>query len=278
VAGEATYGTITAIRPLNGTIAWQRRTEPLWSGALVTAGGLVFVGQTDGWFRAYDASTGHPLWEFFCGAGVNAPPVSFELDGEQFVAVVAAGSRYSELHGSTLLIFGLGDGKGTKPTIGAGADAQPAPRAAPDRGAPWPPQNAIRVGRFLSFSAAGHTAWVEVDAGRLSFDGAINGARTFVVPLEWTVEVRFRNRDAAPHSARVVADARPVPLVPGPPSFAGAETASAETLPAGQQDVFTFRADLAGAFLIACGVPGHAAGGMFLRLVVSADVTAPSYR
>lgn len=278
VAGEETYGTITAIRPSNGKIAWQRRTEPLWSGALVTAGGLVFVGQTDGWFRAYHASTGQPLWEFFCGAGVNAPPVSFELNGEQFIAVVAAGSRFSELHGSALLIFGLGRGTGAKPTIGAGAD-HPAPQAAPDRGATWPPPNAIRVGRFLSYSAADHVAWLGVDARGLTFDGAVNGERTFVVPLDWRVDVRLRNQDAAPHSARVVADARPVPLNPGPASFAGAETVSAETgLPAGRQSAFAFHADRPGAFLIACAVPGHAAGGMFLRLVVSADATAPSYR
>jgi alcohol dehydrogenase (cytochrome c) len=81
VAAESTYGTISAIHPSTGKIAWQRRTGWLWSGALATAGGLVFVGENDGWFRAYDARTGRPLWEFFCGAGVNAPPVSFEMDG-----------------------------------------------------------------------------------------------------------------------------------------------------------------------------------------------------
>ena len=284
VADEAAYGTITAIRPSNGTIAWQRRTEPLWSGGLVTAGGLLFVGQTDGWFRGYDASTGQPLWEFFCGAGVNAPPVSFERDGQQFVAVVAAGSRYSDLHGSALLVFGLGAGTGKRLPTAARADTQPTARAAPNRGMAWPPQSAMRVGRFLSYSAADHVVWIDVeaggsDAGGLSFDGAVNGERTFVVPLEWRVEVRFRNRDAAPHSARVVADARPVPLVPGPSSFAGAETESAGTgLAAGRQGFFRFRADRPGEFLIACAVPGHAAGGMFLELVVSADVAVPSYR
>jgi len=278
VAGEATYGTITAIRPSNGKIAWQRRTEPLWSGALVTAGGLVFVGQSDGWFRAYVASTGQPVWEFFCGAGVNAPAVSFELDGEQFIAVVAAGSRYSKLHGSALLVFGLGAGRAAKPRT-AGSDTQPTPPAAPDPAAAWPPKNATPLGRFLSYSAADRVAWIDVVAGALSFDGTANGERSFVVPLQWGVEVRFRNRDAVPHSAKVVSDARPLPLVPGLPSFAGAETGSAGTgLAAGRDYRFTFRADRPGEFLIVCGVPGHAAGGMFLRLVVSADAVTPSYR
>jgi len=76
-----------------------------------------------------------------------------------------------------------------------------------------------------------------------------------------------------------VSDARPLPLVPGLPSFAGAETGSAGTgLAAGRDYRFTFRADRPGEFLIVCGVPGHAAGGMFLRLVVSADAVTPSYR
>src|SRR5262249_50107829 len=116
VAAESTYGTISAIRPSTGKIAWQRRTRWLWSGALATPRGLGFVGDIAGWLRAYDARPGRTLGEFFCGAGVSAPPVSFELDGEQFVAVVAAGSRYSELRGSALLIFGLGAGRAEAPT------------------------------------------------------------------------------------------------------------------------------------------------------------------
>ena len=217
-------------------------------------------------------------------AGVNAPAISFELDGQQFIAVVAAGSRYSELHGSALLVFGLGAGPGANSTPAGGAVTQSATPVVPDREEAWPPENATRVDRYLSYGAPNHTVWIDLDAGGHgaggpSFDGAVNGERTFVVPLEWRVEVRFRNRDVAPHAARVVIDARPVPLAPGPASFAGGETESVATgLAAGRQDFFNFRADRSGEFLLACGVPGHAAGGMFLTLIVSRDATVPSYR
>ncbi len=286
VEGEERYGTLSAIRPGTGKIVWQRKTVPLWSGALVTAGGLLFVGQTDGWFRAYDASTGRTLWEFFAGAGVSAPAISFELDGEQFIAVIAAGSRYSRQRGSALLIFGLGAGTGAAP---------PAPRPATGSEAAssqghlttaraWPPANVTRSGTFVSYDAPARVAYIELDAGGhgaggLSFDGAVNGARAFVVPLGWRVEVLLRNKDAAPHSARIVADVRPVRLDPGPATFVGAESASAETgLLAGAEEVFAFRANRSGEFLLACAVPGHAAGGMFLRFIVSESASIPAFR
>jgi len=286
VKGEAMYGTLSAIRPGTGKIVWQRKTEPLWSGALVTAGGLVFVGQTDGWLRAYDANTGNPLWEYFCGAGVSAPAISFELDGEQFIAVIAAGSRYAKQRGSALLIFGLGRGTSAlrpaaKSVTGSVSGSS---QGHLDRARTWPPENAARAEPFLSYDASARVAYIELDAGGhgaggMSFDGAVKGARTFVVPLGWRVEVLLRNRDAAPHSARVVADVRPVPLDPGPAVFSGAESASAEsgTL-AGNEDVFVFRADQSGEFLLACAVPGHAAAGMFLRFTVSESSRIPVFR
>ena len=54
--------------------------------------GLLFVGESDGWFRAYDAAIGEVLWSFFSGAGVNAPPVSYAVDGKQYIAVAAGGN------------------------------------------------------------------------------------------------------------------------------------------------------------------------------------------
>ena len=274
---ESTYGTISAIRPSTGKIAWQRRTGWLLSGTLATAGGLLFVGENDGWFRAYDARTGRPLWEFFCGAGVNAPSVSFELDGEQFIAVVAAGSRYSDSRGSALLIFGLGGDRAAPVT----AAARPAPAASTDRAEAWPPDSATRVSPRLAYAAAQRVAFIGIDADSraMSFDGAAQGGETFVVPLGWTVEVRLRNGDAAPHSARVVASRDTIPLtIPGA-VFAGAESPNAEAgVGSGRSQVFRFSASRAGSYLIACAVPGHAAAGMYVRLVVQADASTPSLR
>jgi alcohol dehydrogenase (cytochrome c) len=61
---------------------------PVWSGALATAGGVVFYGTLDGWFKAVDASSGKVLWKFKVGSGVVGNPITYlGPDGKQYVAV-----------------------------------------------------------------------------------------------------------------------------------------------------------------------------------------------
>ena len=112
----------------------------------------------------------------------------------------------------------------------------------------------------------------------MSFNSAARGGETFVVPLGWTVEIRLRNRDAAPHSVRVVPATDTLSLALPAAVFPGAETAKAEAgLMYGRSEVFRFKADRAGKFLIACAVPGHAAAGMYVRLVVEPNASAASW-
>ena len=87
-AGE-TWGTLTALDMKNGgRVLWQVKTpQPLVGGTLATAGGLVFTGEPNGKFNAYDAATGAALWSTDTGAGVGAPPMSYVVNGRQFVAV-----------------------------------------------------------------------------------------------------------------------------------------------------------------------------------------------
>jgi PQQ-dependent dehydrogenase (methanol/ethanol family) len=103
------YGTFTAINVNTGKIVWQHKTEqPLIGGALATAGGLVFTGEGNGYFNAFDAKTGKLLWRFQCGAGVNAAPISFEVDGQQMIAVAAGGNfQLGFPYGDTIFVFGL---------------------------------------------------------------------------------------------------------------------------------------------------------------------------
>jgi glucose dehydrogenase len=62
----------------------------VWTGgALSTAGGLVFHGDIRGWFKALDARTGRTLWQFNTGSGISAAPITYEIDGKQYVAVVS---------------------------------------------------------------------------------------------------------------------------------------------------------------------------------------------
>jgi len=87
-------GTFSAVDPHTNKIVWQKKTPysiGQGSGALATAGGLVFHGDPGGNFQAYDARNGDLVWEWQTGAGADAPAVTYEIDGEQFVAIAAGG-------------------------------------------------------------------------------------------------------------------------------------------------------------------------------------------
>lgn len=81
-------GSLKAIDVKNGKIRWEVATRsPMVAGVLVTAGGLVFTGDAEGYFTAYDAATGKDLWTFQCGSGHHSGPITYTLDGRQYVAV-----------------------------------------------------------------------------------------------------------------------------------------------------------------------------------------------
>ena len=85
-------GTFSAIDVNTGKIAWQYKSEyPMIGGALATAGNLVFTGEQNGAFDAFDAKTGQKLWHFNLGVGVTAPPITYRVNGVQYVAVAAGG-------------------------------------------------------------------------------------------------------------------------------------------------------------------------------------------
>jgi alcohol dehydrogenase (cytochrome c) len=83
-------GAMRAIDPASGKIVWEEKNgAPLWGGAMTTKGGLVFYGTPEGELRALDAKSGKALWSFNTGTGIVAPPITWEQDGQQYVAVVA---------------------------------------------------------------------------------------------------------------------------------------------------------------------------------------------
>lgn len=99
-------GTLSAINVNNGKIEWQYRSDyPMLGGVLATSGNLVFAGEFDGNFDAFDAKTGQKLWHFPLGAGVNASPVTYMVNGRQFVAVAAGGNA---ANGNNVLMKKLG--------------------------------------------------------------------------------------------------------------------------------------------------------------------------
>jgi lanthanide-dependent methanol dehydrogenase len=84
-------GELTAWDPVAGRARWKLTEKyPAWSGTVATAGGLVFYGTMDGWFKAVDAEKGQVLWQFKTGSGVIGQPITYRgPDGHQYVAVFA---------------------------------------------------------------------------------------------------------------------------------------------------------------------------------------------
>jgi PQQ-dependent dehydrogenase (methanol/ethanol family) len=109
IATEEQWGNITAVDYNTGKIKWKVKTEqPMIGGILPTAGGLVFAGEGNGMFKAYDADTGSMLWKFQAGAGVNAPPSSYTVDGQQYIVVAAGGNaQLNYKYGNNIIAFKL---------------------------------------------------------------------------------------------------------------------------------------------------------------------------
>lgn len=109
IPGEKQWGRLAAVNLDNGKLAWKADTDqPLMGGVLATAGNLVFTGEGNGMFNAYDARTGKKLWSFNCGAGVNAPPVSYTVNGKQYIAVAAGGNTQLDFkRGNSVFVFAL---------------------------------------------------------------------------------------------------------------------------------------------------------------------------
>jgi quinohemoprotein ethanol dehydrogenase len=107
--GGKTWGTFTGVDVKTNTIGWQNQLDQMCiGGSLATAGGLVFMGEANGNFNALDAETGDTLWQFQTGAGVNSTPITYEIDGTQYVAVASGGNfQLNFPRGDSLWVFSL---------------------------------------------------------------------------------------------------------------------------------------------------------------------------
>ncbi|MFP8780057.1 pyrroloquinoline quinone-dependent dehydrogenase [Hydrogenophaga sp. RWCD_12] len=109
---EKRRGTLTALDLQHGgRLRWQRQLdEPAIGGLLSTAGGLLFTGIGDRTFAALDARTGDTLWQSKRSAGVNAPPITYRVGAQQFIAVAVGGnSLFGMPTGDELAVFRLPD-------------------------------------------------------------------------------------------------------------------------------------------------------------------------
>ena len=130
--GQYQTGGILAYDASSGRVRWRNHLGTDMShgqGPLTTASDLLFVGQIDGRLLAMDAVTGDVLWEFQTGSGIASPPITYLVDGEQYVAVFAAGSTNpyggTVTQGDSLWAFKLGG------TFTTGSGSQEGPDTAP---------------------------------------------------------------------------------------------------------------------------------------------------
>lgn len=130
--GQYQTGGILAYDASTGEVAWQNHLGTDMShgqGPLTTASDLLFVGQIDGRLLAMDAGDGEVLWEFQTGSGIASAPITYEVDGEQYVAVLAAGSTNpygaSVTQGDSLWAFKLGGQYTTESGSQEGPDTAP---------------------------------------------------------------------------------------------------------------------------------------------------------
>ena len=93
IESEEQWGNVTAVNYHTGKIKWQVKTQqPMIGGILATAGGLVFTGEGNGLFKAYNSTSGELMWQDQTNAGVNAPPSSYNVEGRQYIVVGSGGN------------------------------------------------------------------------------------------------------------------------------------------------------------------------------------------
>ena len=113
--GTSNLGTVRAVSAETGKTEWLFETRAGTMSLVATGGGLVFGGDANGRFRAFDHESGEVLWEINLGSSVSGYPISFSVDGKQYVAVNTGGGQPNltpELRpsrGTNLYVFALPD-------------------------------------------------------------------------------------------------------------------------------------------------------------------------
>jgi quinohemoprotein ethanol dehydrogenase len=128
------HGYLIAWNPVTQKEAWRVQHRGLWNGGtLATAGGLVFQGEATGAFSAYDAKTGKVLWKFDAGLGIIGAPMSYSIDGRQYVSILVGYGGTAAAYGH-FMDMGYKFGRQARRllTFALGGDKTLPPSAPPD--------------------------------------------------------------------------------------------------------------------------------------------------
>jgi PQQ-dependent dehydrogenase (methanol/ethanol family) len=271
-------GFVVALNAATGKIAWKDTfPSPSYSGTMVTASGLVFAGANDGLFRAMDATTGNVLWSANVGLGFGAPPITYMVDGVQYIAIAAGGANNASFVGATvppggtMVVFKL-NGSPIHKIPGVNTGDVPTAVERPSTAGMTKINPYMYANPTIKHVVIMITAAATSTNNGFNFDGYANGKANFIVPAGWAVDWIFTNKSPIPHIAQ---------LKPGSPAvgfgFATAGTANPTAgIPAGKEQYVSFNTILTGKYYLACLVPGHLQSGMWDNFTISTTATMPS--
>jgi sulfocyanin len=271
-------GTMTAINPLTGKFMWQDQLPAqMIGGALATAGNLVFYGSDDGTIYAFNAQTGKILWHPNVGISSGAQPITYEINGTQYIAIAMGGSQVSvKPTGGTMYVFKLHGGPITKAPVAN-------PGLVPKANLPST-TGMTQINKFTYVDTKNKrvlfimTAAYNNNNAGFNFDGYAKGDATYVVPTGYSVTFEFSNAEKIPHSLGVTSNHTGTLNTPvfgfGPVETAGAIAGIKQ----GVYQVVGLTADHTdiGKYFLTCLVPGHAASGMWVNFTISTTATAPA--
>jgi alcohol dehydrogenase (cytochrome c) len=201
-------GILAALDVRTNKLAWRQQwREICYSGSVVTAGGLLFVGRNDGRLTALDKSNGKSLWEFRTDAGVNTTVTTFDWNGDQRVVVHAGGGVFAGApRGDGIWMFSL---KGTMKSLPVGGGAQTGggggPGGAFGRPAAAAPENrpvSVDHGRQLYAEACVACHGEQGDGGHGGGPSLVAGQ-----PPEAIVTIAKAGKNNMPPFGRVYSDA-----------------------------------------------------------------------
>jgi alcohol dehydrogenase (cytochrome c) len=279
-------GFMAAVDTRTGKIAWKTPTpKPLVGGAMATAGNLVFTGADDGTFYAFNASNGKVVWKTNVGLAFGAAPITYEVNGTQYIAIASGGSAVDAIlggkTGGTLAVFKLNG----KPVNKAQFPAAKVASLSGGVQAQITTKGMKKLSKWLYEDAKTDTVTIILTAAAttnnsgFNFDGYAKGQATFTVPAGWKVNWIFSNDSVLPHSAALVANLK------APPALATMAGNPVETPDptkglsgAGKKQYVSFSAVDPGTYYVACLVPGHIQAGMWDHFVVSTSAKAPSIK
>lgn len=271
-------GYMVGIDASTGKVAWKTPTPaPMLGGALATATGLVFAGSHDGNFYAFDATTGKVVWKTNVGLSFGAAPITYEVNGVQYIAIAAGGMSAAATLlpgakiGGTLVVFKLGGKPVTKLPIVEGPATSGLSEAISVAGM-------TQVGPWEYVDAQKHRVVFKIVAAAngtnngFNFNGYSKGQANFIVPMGWVVNFIFTNHSPLAHSVGVVStlklNASVVPLAETPRANQG--------VGANTTQYAGFTAYAPGKDYLVCLVPGHILAGMWDTFTISATAKTPS--